>query len=313
VFGSPSPSALLEEQLTTLLGCLPGITNGIEDDVHKGRVATRRMHETLMLVRSQHPEKADALIKKIRSARRALGAVRDADTAQHLLEDLEAQTEARDLVDDLRTQVGDEQRRTRRKLIKRLEVLDLQELPELLAGLRRSHLRILPGGPKRGWRPTLRAHVSGRAKEARGAIEHATGVYFPNRAHSARVALKKLRYAIELAKATNTWSPPHGLAVLREVQDTLGDTHDREVLMERIREIAATRSSNGEADGLLRHLVDDTLRLHGDYLARRDAVLEIVNAAEHVTHNGRARVLLAATAVALPSALLLNRAAGAQR
>ena len=51
------------------------------------------------------------------------------------------------------------------------------------------------------WRRDLDYTLRERALATREAIDHATGVYFPARVHAARIAIKKMRYAMEIAHA----------------------------------------------------------------------------------------------------------------
>jgi len=52
------------------------------------------------------------------------------------------------------------------------------------------------------WRHEVRRQVDEHAEHATDAITHATRVYFPNRLHEARIALKKFRYAAENLRVT---------------------------------------------------------------------------------------------------------------
>jgi CHAD domain-containing protein len=54
-----------------------------------------------------------------------------------------------------------------------------------------------------------------------------------------RIALKKLRYATELATEIVGGKVTHDLKILRRAQDTLGRQHDLQMLIEGAREVQA--------------------------------------------------------------------------
>jgi CHAD domain-containing protein len=124
-----------------------------------------------------------------------------------------------------------------RKLIKRLGRLEAVKLIEMLdeyrPALRMSFaLDVRDAGT---WRRTLRETLHERAHRAAEAIDHATGVYFPRRAHAARIAVKKLRYAMEIANQTRVADRSDAIRTLKKAQEVLGDRHDRQDLLERSR------------------------------------------------------------------------------
>lgn len=176
-----------------------------------------------------------------------------------------------------------------------------------------------------------RERIGGQAVRLRRAVEHAAGVYFPNRAHNARIAAKKLRYSVELAQQAGVWTPRHLVSDLREVQGTLGDLHDAQVLLDELerlaadadvggaiaRVFAAAPTSGGEIAMLQYALKSEMAERHAEYLTQRERVSAIVAACERFAGvspkaTGRwsavARPLIAASAVVLPVGLLLGRA-----
>ena len=68
------------------------------------------------------------------------------------------------------------------------------------------------------------------------AVDHASGVYFPNRAHQVCIHTKRLRYLVELASTTTRPRDDRELTALKRVQSVLGDLHDRELLLKRLDE-----------------------------------------------------------------------------
>jgi CHAD domain-containing protein len=89
-----------------------------------------------------------------------------------------------------------------------------------------------------------------------------------------RIAVKKLRYALELAvEAANMRSTPD-LRQLRRVQNVLGRLHDLQVLIDRTRDVQASLTPPDitawrQLDGLVVALDEDCRRLHGRYMNYR--------------------------------------------
>jgi hypothetical protein len=137
-------------------------------------------------------------------------------------------------------------------------------------------------------------------------------VYFPNRLHSARVAIKQLRYTFELADRLGSWRPRGTLGVLKKAQATLGEAHDRQVLIERL---DALRSADGtvsrdEIDGLEQFLRAEILALHEKYVHSLPRILAVCDACTpRLRRSYGAGPALVAAGVVLPSLMLLRRLA----
>jgi CHAD domain-containing protein len=193
-------------------------------------------------------------------------------------------------------------------MIKKLEALDVHLIPLQLERTLGASARRFRGNF--AWRGLLKNHVARRAEDVRQAVAHAGGVYFPNRSHSARIAVKHLRYAIELADASGTWHLQRPRRPLRKAQDALGEAHDREVLLQRLHGLSneGVEVSPSETSALDRFLRGEIQSLHERYLVARPAILDICAACEMAP-----RTLLLGTrtvtaaAIAVPAMLLLRR------
>jgi CHAD domain-containing protein len=141
----------------------------------------------------------------------------------------------------------------------------------------------------RVWRWAVDARVARRASPLRAAIDEAGGVYLPERLHTVRVAVKKLRYALELATELSAARPAAAsgrgasdLRTLRRMQDVLGRMHHVQALIEHVRETQAQVLPPNltvwrEFDMLGRALDDDCRRLHARYMRMRSPVVAIVD------------------------------------
>ena len=116
------------------------------------------------------------------------------------------------------------------------------------------------------WDEVLAAQLRERAGTLRAALDRAGGVLFPNRLHGARIAMKKLRYAIEISIATGHRELDDVLRPLRKSQELLGRLHDLDVLSGALRAEDAMR--------LIPFVDFQRRRVHQRYLSRRAAVIE---------------------------------------
>ena len=304
-----TPSTLLVDRVNDFDSLLSGVYDGSEDAIHDARVALRRIREALALVREQYDEHALAAIEaQVSKAARALGRVRDADSGQQLIQDVERRFPfAAATLGRLRSAYLDQQYKSRRKAIKKLEALELHRLPRLIE--RAAHHT--PGRLSGSWKGSLLRHVALRADELRASIEHASGVYFSKRAHSTRMAIKQLRYTLELAATLGVALAPRGIRLLKKAQEALGAAHDRDVLLDEL-ETLRRRESGAidpiEVDALSRFLRAETLALHQRYVERRQELLSLCRLCCSSPRRGitAARVAMVA-GIGIPSLLLLSR------
>jgi CHAD domain-containing protein len=95
-----------------------------------------------------------------------------------------------------------------------------------------------------------------------------------------RIAVKKLRYALELdAEAAGTGASDE-LKILKRGQTTLGRMHDLQVLIDRVRRVQNTLTASDavttrDLDTLLIALDRSCRRLHARYVRDRERLLEI--------------------------------------
>ena len=313
MFEFVTPYVLFRTQIHTLRDAVPGVLDGTAGSIHDARIATRRVRELLPLLGDVRGRRSiDDLHSRFTHLGRSLGRVRDADVRIALLASLESRIpHAAPALVVLRQQRDEERLRLMRKLIKRLERLDAVRLIELLDDHRVSFAGtswgVRAGGP---WRRDLHSTLSERASAAHEAITHATGVYFPKRVHRARIAIKKMRYAMEIAHATGSADRSGAIRELKKAQDILGDLHDRQELIDNLAESGpADKPEIAGQVALLKQVIDaETHDLHARYLARRPAILEICGREQRHSHRPSARSLAAAGAGALVlSSRLLGR------
>jgi len=268
-----TPLNLFQREVQTILSNQAGVFDGNRDSIHDARIATRRLRELLPLTyqwqRRQHADELGTMVKRMG---RSLGRVRDTDVRIDLLRYLEARTpDAAPSLVLARQREERERLTTMRKLVKRFERL----------GVDRELSRLSCGGPwhttsawaarSGAWRELLRRRIEKRSHAAADAVTHATGVYFPNRAHATRIALKKLRYTAEIAVDTAMVTNAELLRTLKKSQDVLGDLHDRQALMDELRQAPASEPRiDANHIQLVEQLVNAEINeLHARFLQRR--------------------------------------------
>jgi hypothetical protein len=159
------------------------------------------------------------------------------------------------------------------------------------------------------WKQTLYNVLASRAADVRTAVHRTGGAYFPNRSHSLRLAIKKLRYAMEIADTTGLWRSPAALRRLKRAQDALGGAHDRQVLLDRLQRIGESSANSRDFATVSRVLEAEVEALQDRYSALRPEIIAICEAAERrVTPRRGSRALLAA-GVIVPSLVILSRRA----
>lgn len=304
MFGGPSPLFLLFRSLDAFVGELDGLRDGKKRAIHDARVAIRRTREALALARRAYDaDDVEDIEERLRRFFKALGQARDADIGHDLVRHVERRfTLAPAALSHLRASTADRQLTARRQVIKTLEALEVDAIPRQLARARRAIDRTTH------WRGLLRTQLSHRAGEARDALAHASGVYFRNRAHSARIALKQFRYTLELADATQTFHIPRAMRTLRRAQDVLGEAHDREVLLEQLHELEQGGVAVNAAEvAVLDHFLRGEIRsLHEEYLDTRDELRDICAACDRAPRHSLVMRTAALAALTLPAALLIR-------
>jgi CHAD domain-containing protein len=276
-----APSELLiRHRLAALEKSLPAATRGNVEALHQARVASRRFREALPLLAAG--SRARRLERQMRKITRALGPVRDLDVALQILDEIEkSEGASRTAVNRLRQAVARERRLLLDNMKQRIDAVDLHRLRKRALGATRkaSSASRSPGrDPKRLARARQRA--ARRAERLRWAIETATGIYLPDRLHDVRIAVKKLRYALELVRELSGSRATAKLRTLRTTQDLLGRMHDLEILIARTRAVqgapgAPNLKISGELDRVVRGLENECRQLHGQYMTARHSLLSI--------------------------------------
>src|SRR5262245_17599258 len=276
------------ERLEAFIEGAKRIHKGDVEVLHGTRVASRRLRELVPLL-GLDPDTSRKLGRQLGKVTKRLGKVRELDVLLLEIEELSGDggclsTALKQLAIDIETERATARERLAAKLpperLKRIAAkLRRAARPEL--DDRKTHRRT-GHHPRQPWLLALEARVARRATDLRCAIEAAGTVYVPERLHQVRIALKKLRYAVELVAEARQPSAKAAIGALRIAQDRLGRLHDRQVLIERARSLEAGASPPvltpaSDLGSLVLALEADCRRFHAQYMRDRATLIVIAD------------------------------------
>ena len=239
---SPPRYELLQRRLALFTRMLHGIEHGRARAVHRARVASRRLRELLPVLQLER-DVARRTGRRLRRATRHLGAVRELDALLPLIAALRAAGRFDEAaLSRLADAIAQERADALTRVSAKLPAADLRRLAARLEKIAKRLIGDDRGrGAPRAWRWAIEARVRHRAEALKEAIDDAGQVYLAPRVHAVRIALKKFRYAVELKGEVSPDEPlRRHLASLKRTQGVLGRLHDRQVLMDRVRQVQAS-------------------------------------------------------------------------
>jgi CHAD domain-containing protein len=277
---NPSAIGVVNGHIQELVTHLPAIRHGESEAIHQGRVATRRISEVLPLLSLSHPDEAHRLRRLVRTVRRRLGRVRELDVIRDQLESLDERVPlALSAIAYARAALRAQQDHRRRRLIKALERMKVERLHVISPRDGRLLARLRPYATAKAAHGVLRKRIGEQADAVAAALDQSAGLYLPNRLHAVRIAVKKLRYSVEVAEITGLWRPPRLLRDLRRIQARLGSVHDQQVLLEALDDLAAGASGR-DVTALNAVVHGDRVREYERYLTRVDRLRSICAACQ---------------------------------
>jgi len=288
-------SELLDNHLKRFNRTLRGLERGDIRMLHAARVASRRLRELVPILQLE-AGLARKLSRRLRRITNRLGVVRELDVLLLLIDELhEARREHSGPLSRLAVNVAKARDEARGRLADDLPVREMRRLAKRLnEAAEKLAARDAERRRTEQWRWVIDARVARRGHQLQTAMRDAGAVYLPERLHAVRIALKKLRYAVELSTEAAGLPSVPPLRVLKPQQDALGRMHDLQILIERIRQMQATLAPPSVVvwralDGLVASLDEDCRRLHARYMRGRPA-LEALVAKVTGEHAPRSRV-----------------------
>ena len=270
-------SQLLKRRLDRLTRPLPALEHGDVPSLHRARVATRRLRELMPMLQID-PDAARKLRRRLRKITRRLGNVRELDVLLILIDELHvSRREHREALARVAVAVARKRDEARKRLFDRVPIAEMWRLARKLERLTDEFEELEQSVgtiAARRWHWAVDVRLGRRAERLRSALEDAGAVYLPERLHAVRIALKKLRYAAELAADIAGDKSTPDIRVLRRAQDTLGRLHDLQVLIDRVRQVQASLTPPSVAlwralDALVISLDNECRQLHARYMRIR--------------------------------------------
>ena len=268
-------SDLLQTHLKGFTRLLRGLEQGEVRNIHRARVASRRLRELVPILQVD-PHLARKLSRRLRKVTVRLGSVRELDVLLQLIHELTgAHRELSDPLSRVAIAVSKARDDARGELSDELPIRDMRRLAKRLATLsdelaQSDRSRVARKRQQR-CRWAVDARVARRAQQLHTALSEAGTVYLPERLHTVRIAVKKLRYAAELAVDTGGRATEADVRLFTRYQTILGRMHDREVLIDQVRHVQATLAPPNLAawralDRLKTSVDADCRRLHARFV-----------------------------------------------
>jgi CHAD domain-containing protein len=260
---------LVARRVRHVVNRLPGAFAGDEEAIHELRIAARRLRVVLpLLVKRRKGRRVRHARHRLRDLTRAFGESRDLDVVLPLLAARVRELGPSRARDALVRRLRKDRKRVRRHMANSVAELDPRAL--------RRELRALV--PRSDDSADAIARVDKarlvRARELHGLLRHDAVRFDPEALHHIRIRARKLRYVTEAMDALldEEGAAP---ALLRQLQDDLGQLHDAHVLAEWLAARAAESAAAGdkalaaEARALGRHFRAQARKLHRAFLASR--------------------------------------------
>lgn len=250
------------------------------ETVKKLRVATRRLRTAISAFKPlyPHPKSVKRLHDQLRELTTTLGATRDAAVLRGRLEDWAATKRTSAALTPLREQLAQQEAAAQVALVAALGQLDRDAL---IGEARKKLLEALPLAADSDAPVTLAALplLRTRFDEEQATRATALEALDPISLHNERLAIKRLRYSLELfadyfAPAAQT------IAILKDLQTQLGDLHDCDVLIAMVDTAQAEQPALGEAHARLEKRRSALLKQHLTYRRKIDKVAWSARTAE---------------------------------
>lgn len=263
----------------------PGVVVGDAAAVHRARVATRRLREALTVLDGDRRD-ARRLRRDLRTLTRALGPVRELDVTLGLIVRLlHDEPDLDRALEVVRVRLMERRLRRRKRLLRQVGGADVADIlarfKALAADAPPADAPATPAIPPLD-RTGTRGRIARRARRLRRAVDRAGALYAPDALHRVRIAVKKLRYSLELGRAARVAGSAGAVARLRRTQDLLGEWHDWQILSaqaSRVQGATAVDDSRLADFTALATRVEDRCRaLHATFIASRTSLLALADA-----------------------------------
>lgn len=257
----------------------PGVVTGEASAVHRARVATRRLREAVPVIDGEH-RGLRRLRKDLRAVTRALGPVRELDVTLGLVVRMLHDEPALDTaLETMRVRLMERRLRRRARLLRHIDDVDIAAvLARVQALSARGHARVQHPPLDR---VEIRRRMQSRAARLQRTIDSAGALYAPEALHEVRIAVKKLRYSLELGRAARIIGAARAATRLRTFQDLLGEWHDWQVFSAHAARVQASMALDDEHledfTTLATRVEDRCRALHAEFMTARPALTELID------------------------------------
>ncbi len=244
------------------------------EDVHRMRVATRRLRSAFRFFGGYMGlPNQDEIVAGLRDLARRLGAVREVDALiERLEQEAAAESADRPTIDAIIATLDQDRARARDDLV---AFLDGREMATLRAQVADGLTQPESGAPAKRDRPVRTAGPRLLARRAVRVFASEAALLAPTseELHDLRIRCKRLRYAAEfLSPYTQGKQLKQLIRSATNLQDTLGELHDGDVMLDMLRSLveSASHRDGGALEGVVAAAV---IRLLARQADRRDALL----------------------------------------
>jgi CHAD domain-containing protein len=290
-------SELLKKRVDQFTRVLRAMEKGDVRALHQARVASRRMRELVPMLQLERST-ARKLGRRLQKITARLGTVRELDVLLLQIDELHVSgRRGSGGLGRVGVRVSKARDEARKRLFAQLPISEMARLARKLdriAGDLVDTERASSKSAARSWRWAIEARVTKRAERMAAAMVDAGALYLPERLHTVRIALKKLRYGVELSAEAAGARRDADLGLLTRGQDLLGRLHDVQMLIDQVRQTQASLAPPSvivwrELDTLVSSLEDDCRRLHARYMRLRDGLAAIVERRSVQAHASTSR------------------------
>jgi len=247
------------------------------EGIHQTRVASRRLRELVPAVaRAADAKEARALRRGLRAVTQLLGRSRELDVALETLQAIEERTPDHAVgVAAVRAHVVRERAQAGQEVRARLADVDVNELA---AGTLALAARGESPSAIRACARRVAARLGRRATELEQAVVDAGLIFAPGPLHGVRIALKKFRYALEVAERLGRFRLTGSMRRLKRMQNLLGELHDLQVLGGLARDVMsqAPVSQRPEPESLVGGIDDAIRALHSRFVTERESIVALL-------------------------------------
>jgi CHAD domain-containing protein len=212
-------------------------SHAAEEPIHDLRVNVRRLVATLELARRlSRNEEIATLARRFKKVLKSMGSLRDVQVQLQNVEDLRRA----EIIQDFKQALEQREKREIERIAKTLKAARKQQLSKGVKAIRDEFERLHKARTDENVRESIEGVVRSRSNEFLRS-RHRFKPEDEETLHEMRIALKRLRYAVEAAQPVLGPSARQRARKMQELQRLMGDTRDVELLRAKLEKWAAKK------------------------------------------------------------------------